>query len=224
MSPGTGMSASPPRPFPRCASRDVDDGSDSRRSIGDAYDRRVARTPLLSTRVLLVCAAIGVATGLLGGIAGWITIPLLAWAPVVYGFVLGVHVLPGIVAQETLRLPWVALTTHVLAALVSSAMAPMYAMQFLGTAVLFGGIQELVAAIVRYRTWAAWRFFISAVVIGLLVATAVFFAANIGAMPPWAQILYLALSVLGPVAWTAVGLGIGAGLRTAGVARLNTRA
>jgi energy-coupling factor transport system substrate-specific component len=38
-------------------------------------------------------------------------------------------------------------------------------------------------------------------------------------MAPWAQILYLAISVLGPVAWTAVGLGIGSALRRAGVAR-----
>ncbi|MDN3496891.1 ECF transporter S component [Planococcus sp. APC 4015] len=182
------------------------------------------RTPILTTRVLLVCAAIGVATGLVGGIAGWLTIPLLAWAPVLYGLVLGVHVLPGIIAQQTLRLPWVALAAHVLAALVSSAMAPIYAMQFLGTALLFGGIQEIVAAAVRYRTWAAWRFFISAVVIGAIVAMAVFFAAHLGALPLWAQILYLAISVLGPVGWTAVGLGVGEGLRRAGVARLRTPA
>lgn len=184
----------------------------------------MARSPLLSTRVLLVCAAIGVATGLLGGIAGWVTVPLLAWLPVVYGLVLGVHVLPGIIAQETLRLPWVALATHVIAALVSSAIAPVYAMQFLGTAILFGGIQELVAAVVRYRTWAAWRFFISAVLIGLVVAAAVFFAAHLGAFPLWAQITYLVISVLGPVLWTAVGLTIGAGLRRAGVARRGTPA
>ncbi|MET0812662.1 MAG: ECF transporter S component [Microbacterium sp.] len=174
---------------------------------------------LVSTRVLLTCAAIGVATGILGGIAGWITIPVLAGLPVVYGLVLGVHVLPGIIAQEALRLPWVALLTHVLAALVSSAIAPIYVMQFLGTAVLFGGIQEVVAAVVRYRSWAPWRFFISAVIIGLIVATAVFFAAHLGTMPAWAQIVYLAISVLGPVAWTAVGLAVGAGLRRAGVVR-----
>jgi len=183
----------------------------------------VARTQLLSTRVLLVCAAIGVATGLLGGIAGWITVPLLAFAPVLYGLVLGVHVLPGIIAQETLRLPWVALAAHVLAALVSSAIAPIYAMQFLGTAVLFGGIQELVAAVVRYRTWAAWRFFISAVLIGAIVALAVFFAAHLGALPVWAQLVYLTISVMGPVGWTAVGLGVCAGLRRAGVARAQAR-
>lgn len=179
----------------------------------------VARTSVLSTSVLLTCAAVGVATGVLGGIAGWITLPLLAVTPVLYGFVLGVHVLPGIIAQEVLRMPWVALVTHVLAGLVASAIAPLYVWQFLGTAVLFGGIQELVAAVVRYRSWAPWRFFISAIVIGAVVATAVFFAAHLGAMPLWAQILYLVLALIGPVAWTAVGLGIGAGLRRAGIGR-----
>ena len=169
--------------------------------------------------MLLVCAAIGVATGLLGGAAGWLTIPLLGWAPMLYGLLLGVHVLPGIIAQEVLQLPGVALLSHVLAALVSSAVAPVYMLQFLGTAVLFGGIQELVAALTRYRSWAPWRFFVSAVVIGVIIALAVFFAAHLGTLPPLAQITYLLLSLLAPVAWTAVGLWIGSALRRAGVAR-----
>ncbi len=91
--------------------------------------------------------------------------------------------------------------------------------QFIGTAILFGGIQEAVAAVMRYRSWAPWRFFISAFIIGLIVAAAVFFAANLGSMALWAQIVYLTVAVLGPVAWTAVGLAVGAGLRRAGVAR-----
>ncbi|OAZ44916.1 acyl esterase [Microbacterium arborescens] len=173
----------------------------------------------LSTRVLLVCAAIGVATGLLGGIEGWLAVPVITGLPIVYGFLLGIHVLPGIVAQETLRLPWVALITHLIAALASSAVAPPYTFQFLGTAVLFGGLQEGVAALVRYRSWAPWRFFVSGLVIGVVVALAVFFAAHLSTLPLWAQITYLILAVLGPVVWTAIGLWIGVGLRRAGVAR-----
>lgn len=177
----------------------------------------------MSTRVLLVCAAIGVVTGLLGGVAGWVTIGVLAVAPWAYGFVLGVHVLPGIIAQEVLRLPWVALLTHVLAALVASATSPQWTLRYLGTAILFGGIQELVAALTRYRSWQAWRFFVSAVAIGAVVAVAVAFAAHIAALPLWAQIAYLALSIIAPVAWTAVGLWAGAGLRRAGVVRTGRR-
>ena len=170
--------------------------------------------------MLLVCAAIGVATGLVGGIAGILT-PLILASPlaIAYGFVLGAHVLPGIVAQEVLRMPLVAILTHVLAALVATAFNPAWALRFIGTALLFGAIQEGVAALTRYRAWGPWRFFISAVIIGVIVAVAVFFAAHLSAFAPWAQVAYLILSVLGPVAWTALGLGIGASLRRAGVAR-----
>jgi energy-coupling factor transport system permease protein len=180
----------------------------------------VARSSVLSTRVLLICAAIGVATGILGGIAGWVT-PVLLASPLLflYGLVRGSHVLPGIIAQEVLRLPFVALITHVFAALIASAFNPAWSLRFIGTALLFGLIQEGVAALTRYRSWGAWRFFVSAVVIGIVVAVVVFFAANLAVMPLWAQLLYLTISVLGPVAWTAIGLAIGSALRTAGVAR-----
>lgn len=180
----------------------------------------MARPPALPTRVLLVCAAIGVATGLVGGVAGWIT-PLVLASPLLflYGLVLGSHVLPGIVAQEVLRRPLVALITHVIAALVATAFNPAWALRFIGTALLFGAIQEGVAALTRYQSWGAWRFFVSAALIGVVVAVAVFFAAHLGTLPLWAQIAYLAVSVLGPIAWTAVGLAVGTALTRAGVAR-----
>lgn len=56
-------------------------------------------------------------------------------------------------------------------------------------------------------------------IIGAIVAVVVFFVAHLSTLPPWAQIAYLLLSLLGPVAWTAVGLGIGSALRRAGVAQ-----
>ncbi|MGW8482254.1 ECF transporter S component [Microbacterium sp. NPDC055903] len=177
------------------------------------------KSPVLTTRVLLVCAAIGVATGILGGIAGLITPFVIVTAPWAYGLVLGSHVLPGIIAQEVLRRPFVALSAHIFAALIASAFNPAWTLRFLGTALLFGGIQEGVAALTRYRAWGAWRFLISAAVIGVLVAAVVFFAVDLGKLAVWAQIAYLIVSVLGPIAWTLAGLGIGSALRRAGVAR-----
>ncbi|UJP09192.1 ECF transporter S component [Microbacterium sp. KUDC0406] len=178
----------------------------------------MATRPALSTRTLLVCAAIGVATGILGGVAGLITPVVIIGLPIVYGLVLGVHVLPGIIAQEVLRLPLVALLTHVIAALISSAFNPAWAMRFIGTALLFGAIQEGVAALTRYRAWGAWRFFISAAIIGAIVAVVVWFVVDMSTFDVWARIVYLVIAVLGPVAWTAVGLAIGNSLRRAGVA------
>lgn len=178
----------------------------------------MARANPLTTRVLLVCAAIGVGTGIIGGIAGLITPAVLVVAPIVYGLVLGSHVIPGIIAQEVLRLPLVAIVTHVIAALVASAFAVAFAPRFLGTALLFGGIQELVVALTRYRAWGAWRFFVSAAIIGVLVAVTVGFAADVWSMAIWAQVTYFALAVAGPIVWTGVALSIGAALRRAGVA------
>lgn len=178
----------------------------------------MASRSALSTRTLLVCAAIGVATGILGGIAGVITVGVLALTPYLYGVVLGVHVLPGIIAQEVLRRPLVALITHVIAALISSAFTPMWAMRYIGTALLFGAIQEGVAALTRYKLWGRWRFFVSAVVIGVLVAVVVGFAVDLATFELWVQLVYLAIAVLGPVLWTAIGIAIGNSLRRAGVA------
>ncbi|HJB63745.1 MAG TPA: ECF transporter S component [Candidatus Microbacterium pullistercoris] len=175
------------------------------------------RPSVLSTRVLLVCAAIGVATGLIGGIEGWLAVPVLAATPFLYGFVLGVHVLPGIIAQELFRAPWVALITHGMAALVGIAVAPVYAFQFLGSALLFGGIQELIAAAFRYRAWGWWRFLLSALVIGAAIAAVIWAIADLAALPAWSRIVYLVLSLLGPVAWTLIGLAVGRGLARAGI-------
>jgi len=73
---------------------------------------RVAHPRTLSTRVLLICAAIGVASGLLAAVAGYVSPFVFATLPVLYGLVLASHVVPGVIAQALLRLPWVALLTH----------------------------------------------------------------------------------------------------------------
>ena len=179
----------------------------------------MAERTRLSTSVLLTCAAIGVATGVLQAGAGAVSGFISAGAPILYGLVLGVHVLPGVVAQELLRRPWVALITHLIAALVASAVVPLWIGRYIGTALLVGALQELIAATARYRRWEPWRFFLSAVIVGAVIAVAIWFAADVSRFPLWGQIVYVSLFIVGPVAWTAVGLGIGAALRRAGVAR-----
>ncbi len=174
---------------------------------------------MLSTRVLLTCAAIGVATGLLSAGAGYLSIPISAAVPVLYGLLLGAHVVPGVIAQALLRLPWVALITHVLAALVSSALAPHWATRFLGAAILIGGIQEGIAALTRYRRWEWWRFVISAIVVGVVLAVSIGIAGDVTRFVPWAIAVYFGLFILAPTAWTFVSLAVAAALRSAGVAR-----
>ena len=179
----------------------------------------MATASRLSTSVLLTCAAIGVATGALQVGAGAVSGFVSAGAPILYGLVLGVHVLPGVVAQQLLRRPWVALLTHFVAALVASAVAPIWIGRYLGTALLIGGLQEGIAALSRYKRWEAWRFYLSAIIIGSVIAAAIWFAADVSRFPLWGQIIYVALFILGPVLWTAAGLAVGSALRRAGVAR-----
>ncbi len=187
--------------------------------VSRGYAEEVATASRLSTRVLLICAAIGVATGLLGALAGYVSAPVWAVLPIVYGLVLGSHVVPGVIAQEMLRLPWVALVTHGVAALVASAFAPQWIGRYLGTALLIGGLQEGIAALARYRIWQRWRFFLSGGIVGVVLAVAMGFALDAGKLQPWALVVFYALLVLGPILWTAAGLALGASLRRAGVAR-----
>jgi energy-coupling factor transport system substrate-specific component len=179
----------------------------------------VATASRLSTSTLLTCAAIGVAAGVLQAGAGALSGPVSAAVPIIYGLVLGVHVLPGVIAQDLLRKPWVALITHLIAALVASAVVPLWIGRYIGTALLIGGLQEGIAALGRYRRWEPWRFFLSAVIIGGIIAAAIWFAADISRFPLWGQVVYVGLFLVGPVLWTAVGLAIAGSLRRAGVPR-----
>ena len=173
----------------------------------------------LSTRVLLICAAIGVATGLLSAVWAVVHAVTAVGAIWLYGLVLGFHVLPGVIAQGMLRQPWVALITHTIAALVGAALAPTMIAGYALAAIVFGGVQEGMAALTRYRHWETWRFLLTGVITGLLLAIPLWFAFGVAEFALPSQILFVALFLAGPVAWTAVGLGIGASLRRAGVAR-----
>src|SRR5688572_1378199 len=183
------------------------------------WRKQMANRTRLSTSVLLTCAAIGVAAGVLQAGAGAISGPVSAAVPILYGLVLGVHVLPGVIAQDLLRAPWVALITHLVAALVASAVVPLRIGRYVGTARLSGAVQEGIAALGRYRRWEPWRFFLSAVIVGAVIAVAIWFAADVTRFPLWGQIVYIVLFLLGPVMWAAVGLAISRALRRAGVPR-----
>lgn len=168
-----------------------------------------------------MCAAIGVATGAvtalltpLHGLSAAVAIPA-------YGLVLGFHALPGVIAQQVLRLPWVALITHGLAAVIACAFVPVMAGRYLLAAIVFGGVQEGISALTRYRHWELWRFLLSGAVTGAVLAVPMWFAFHLSTFPAWAGVVFAVAFLLGPVAWTAVGVGIGSGLRRAGVARQN---
>lgn len=179
----------------------------------------MSRSSSLSTRVLLICAAIAVATGLLSAFAGWLSAPVVAGAPVAYGLVLTMHLLPGVVAQEVLRKPWVALITHALAALIAAATMPVFILNYVAAVVLMGGVQEGWAAIGRYRRWSMSWFLAGGAVLGLVLGFSAGLAIGLKHLPFWGTVLTIALTVIGAVGWTLVSVAIGRALRRAGVAR-----
>ncbi len=178
----------------------------------------MSKTSVLSTRVLLICAAIGVAVGLVSVPWAGLHALVVATFPPLYGLVLGFHALPGVIAQQVIRGPWVALITHAIAALVGVAFAPTMAQGYITAAIIFGGVQELISALTRYRHWETWRFLLSGLITGIILAIPMWFAFKIATYGPLNAVIFVAGFVLGPVLWTIVGLLIGTGLRRAGVA------
>ncbi|MGG7466323.1 ECF transporter S component [Plantibacter sp. YIM 135347] len=173
----------------------------------------------LSTRLLLTCAAIGVGGGLVFVVSGYVGGAISATAPVLYGIIIGVYFLPGVVSQALLRRAGVALITGVTAGLVSAAFSPQWFFRYFGTGLAIGLLQELPFAITRFRNWKPWIFYLAAGIAGLVFGGGVLVALGINHFAPAAQVVYIALFVLSPIAFTALGRGIAAALTRAGVGR-----
>ncbi|MFZ4893574.1 ECF transporter S component [Plantibacter sp. Mn2098] len=173
----------------------------------------------LSTRLLLTCAAIGVGGGLVFVVSGYVGGAISATAPVLYGIIIGVYFLPGVVSQALLRRAGVALITGVTAGLVSAAFSPQWFFRYFGTGLAIGLLQELPFAVTRFRNWKPWVFYLAAGIAGLVFGGSVLIVLGINHFAPAAQIVYIALFVLSPIAFTAIGRGVAAALGRAGVGR-----
>lgn len=176
-------------------------------------------TSSTSTRILLSCAAIGVAGGLVAGGSGYLALLLAAISPVFYGVTIGVHFLPSVVAFALLRRPGTALLAGLIAGLVGAAFAPHWLPRLIGTALLVGALIELPFLVTRYRRWDAWLFYLAAAVAGIGIAAAVYFALGGEHFPLWMWGVALPLYAGSPALFTWLGRFIAARLEKAGVAR-----
>lgn len=184
----------------------------------------MARKSLLSTRVLLTCAAIGVAAGIVSAGLAYASFLISATVPLLYGAMLGVYFLPGVIAQSLLRMPLVALITNMLSALVGLAFAPHLAAAFLGTALLIGVLQELIFVIVRYRRWDTILFYIPPILGGLAFGLVVWTTFDAARFTPVMQVIYLSLFFISPLGFTVIGRAVAKALVKAGVSRGTRRA
>ncbi len=141
--------------------------NDTTLAEGSAQSPRSRKMP---TRILLACAAIGAAGGL---IVAPVTVfsssgPALA-IPLLYAAMAMVKLLPGALAQTLLRMPGVALLTGMIVGLINIAFSAHGPMVFISLAGV-GLLQEIPAAVMLYKRWNAWVLVIGNLAVGLVLA------------------------------------------------------
>ncbi|GIT79621.1 hypothetical protein LLS1_12900 [Leifsonia sp. LS1] len=171
-----------------------------------------------STRLLLTCAAIGVAGGIVFSISAYVSGTLAAAAPMFYGAVIGVYFLPGVIAQALLRRGGVALITSVIAGLVSVPFQPIGFAAVMAAGSI-GLLQEVPFAITLYRYWRAWLFYTAVTIAGLIFGVGVFVAQGADLAQPWVQVVHIGLFVVSPILFTWLGRLVAAGLDRTGAGR-----
>lgn len=172
----------------------------------------------ISTRLLLTCAAIGVAGGIVFSISAYISGTLAAVAPLFYGAVIGVYFLPGVVAQALLRRGGVALITSVIAGLVSVPFQPIGFAAVMAAGSI-GALQEIPFALGLYRYWKAWLFYLAVTVAGIVFGLGVFLAQGAETAQPWVQVVHIGLFVVSPILFTWIGRTVAKGLDRTGAGR-----
>ncbi|GAB3615452.1 hypothetical protein GCM10027416_00090 [Okibacterium endophyticum] len=172
-----------------------------------------------STRLLLTCAAIGVAGGLVFIGSSYIDILIASTLPVVYGVLVGVYFLPGVIAQSLLRRGGVAVLSGFVAGLVSGTFTPPLFFVYLATGVGVGVLQEVPFLIGRYRYWKPWVFYLTAVIAGALFGGGVMYAMGFEKHTGWFAAVYFGLFALSPLLFTWLGRVVAHNLDKTGVAR-----
>jgi energy-coupling factor transport system substrate-specific component len=172
----------------------------------------------VSTRLLLTCAAIGVAAGLVFALNAWIGGTVAAFAPLFYGFTIGVYFLPGVVAQYVIRRGGVAMLTAAMAGLVT---APLQPLGFWATliAIAIGAFQELPFLITRYRRWNAGLFIVGGIAAGIVCALGMYRTLAKGALDASSGAVLLTGYFVAPVVFTVIAVLLGAALMRTGAAR-----
>lgn len=170
------------------------------------------------TRLLLTCAAIGVAGGIVFILEGLVSGTVAALVPFLYGATLGVYFLPGAIAIALLRLPGVGLLSATLAGVVVS---PFTSISFraIGAAALIGLLQELPFALTLYRRRPVWLLYVGAVLAGIVLGVVVYLAFDVAALTAWTQVLAWLASIGSPVLFTALGHAIARGVHRTGAVR-----
>lgn len=175
------------------------------------------RKARVSTTLLLTCAALGVADGLLLAPANWLSTVLLTLGmPVLSVAITGLWILPAVIALRLLRRPLVGLLVGIIAGLVIVPFSG-YGFMSVITNASWALFAELPFLVVLWRHWRTWQHYAGAVVLGILYPLYAWTFFNMGVQPIWAQALFFVSTLASCVGATALGILIADKLRAAGV-------
>lgn len=171
----------------------------------------------VSTTLLLTCAALGVAGGLLLAPANWLsTVLLTLGSPALSVAVTGLWILPSVIALRLLRRPLVGLLVGIIAGLVIVPFSG-YGFMSVVTNASWALFAELPFLVVLWRHWRTWQHYVGAVALGLFYPLFAWAFFNMGVQPLWAQILFFVSTLASCVGATALGILVADRLRAAGV-------
>jgi energy-coupling factor transport system substrate-specific component len=168
------------------------------------------------TAILLTCAALGVAGGLLLAPANWISTILFPGLPFVSVALAGLWLLPSVIALRLLRRPLVGLLVGLLAGLVIVPFSG-YGFGSVATNVWWAAFTELPFLFVLWRSWGTWMHYVGAVVVGIVYPILAWASFNLGDMTVGVRIAFFVITMASCLAGTALGILIADRLRRAGV-------
>jgi energy-coupling factor transport system permease protein len=178
----------------------------------------MARRNPYSTRLLLTCAAIGAAGGLLVVGLNYLSIGVSAVGLFVYGVTIGLWVLPVMIGQSLLRMPGVAMLISIVVALINAPLSPSGFAQ-IQSVLLFGLAIELPFLLTIYKLRRTWFFWVAHPLSLVAASSTYFIAIDFASLAPWLSYVFWPLAVLSAFAFTALGLLVSSRLRKTGVVR-----
>ncbi|WP_101847576.1 ECF transporter S component [Zhihengliuella sp. ISTPL4] len=168
------------------------------------------------TAILLTCAALGVAGGLLLAPANWVSTMLFPGLPFVSVALAGLWLLPSVVALRLLRKPLVGILVGLLSGLVIVPFSG-YGFGSVATNLWWAAFTELPFLFVMWRYWGTWLHYVGAAVVGVVYPLLTWASFDLGTFPLAVRVLFFALTIASCVAGTALGILIADRLRRAGV-------
>ncbi|MFS0895218.1 ECF transporter S component [Microbacterium sp. 179-I 3D3 NHS] len=168
------------------------------------------------TAILLTCAALGVAGGLLLAPANWVSTILFAGLPFVSVALAGLWLLPSVIALRLLRRPLVGLLVGLLAGLVIVPFSG-YGFGSVATNLWWAAFTELPFLFVIWRYWGTWLHYLGAVIVGVVYPLLAWASFDLGSMTVGVRLAFFALTLASCVGATALGILIADRLRRAGV-------